>query len=225
MQRASNFVLTCTMEGPPGAEVPASNPEAAAATPASYDQGSYDQTGQYTAEQYAAWAAYYAQNPEAYAAYTSYYSGQQQATGTEHAGSYDQSQYDYSSTENLRHVAYPSGYQQPQQQADILTCQPSHTVWVGNLPIGTSDTDLRNLFAQYGTIENVKLLHEKNCAFIRFAEIIQALEAHNKMQGRFISGQQLKMGWGKPDDRDDGPPPCRNLWLGNVGMFAFVSFS
>lgn len=96
--------------------------------------------------------------------------------------------------------------------------QPSHTIWVGALPTGTSEHDLRQLFGRFGNIENVKTLAEKNCAFIRFSEIREALDAHAHMAGQFIGGQQIKLGWGKPDDAKDelGPPPCKNLWLGNI---------
>lgn len=197
------------MEGAPPVEAPVANPEAATQTAEGATAG-YDQTAYADPNQYAeAWAAYYAAYgyPNYYG--TAGYTGTKtQFLGLAHNLGYEQQQ-------QPEQAAY-----EQQQQHDSMSNfvgQPSHTVWVGGLPIGTSEQELRNLFAPYGCIEHIKLLHEKNCAFVRYSEIIEALEAHNKMQGRFIGGQQLRLGWGKPDERDEGPPPCKNLWLGNIG--------
>eukprot|EP01127_Copromyxa_protea_P012876 TRINITY_DN338_c0_g1_i2.p1 TRINITY_DN338_c0_g1~~TRINITY_DN338_c0_g1_i2.p1 ORF type:complete len:559 (-),score=121.77 TRINITY_DN338_c0_g1_i2:711-2387(-) len=180
------------LTGPPGAEVPAAKPEGADGTNPDqpYDAAAYAQY----------WAAYYA-------AYNNYYgSAGFNGNGAEQAGGNDYAQPVQSAPQSNYSV-------HPQD----MVGQPSHTVWVGGLPMGTTEQELRNLFSQFGGIENVKMLHEKNCAFVRFNEIGEAYAAHTKMQGQFIGGQQLKMGWGKPDEKDEGPPPCKNLWLGNIG--------
>lgn len=95
--------------------------------------------------------------------------------------------------------------------------QPTHTIWVGNLPEYASEYELRCTFAAFGTIEHIKVLPEKSCAFIRYARLHEAMAAHaSTIQ---ISGQTVKIGWGKPDtirQDENGPPPCRNLWLGNI---------
>lgn len=76
------------------------------------------------------------------------------------------------------------------------------------------------------------MLPAKSCAFVRFAEIEAAIQAHAIMHGAVVRGQQIRVGWGKvssflfillifeqpePNGADAGPPPCRNLWIGNVG--------
>lgn len=49
-----------------------------------------------------------------------------------------------------------------------------------------------------------------------------AASAHQDMHGYMFRGHTLRVGWGKPDvhgtaaPKETGPPPCRNLWLGNV---------
>jgi hypothetical protein len=199
------------MDGPPGAEVPTEGPpgaEVPVSKPQSDSTEASEQPG-YDAAAYAAWTAYYASLSAAQGAagYNAYYN---------YGNAYPAASQTLSSCFSRFDDSPSSGYTQPQD----MVGQASHTVWVGGLPIGTTEQELRNLFGQFGCIDNIKMLHEKNCAFVRFSEIAEAYHAHTKMQGQFIGGQQLKLGWGKPDDaKDDGPPPCKNLWLGNIGMW------
>lgn len=206
------------MDAPP-ADIPVSAPQGAeAGAPGSAEQQAY--SGDYA--EY--WAAYYRQM----AAYYYQQQGAEGYAGYQGAEGYDQYQQggDYNQYQSTVLKCFVSNLPLDYNQPDLSTMQPSHTVWVGNLPIGTTEQELRNLFGGFGEIENVKLLHEKNCAFIRFGEIGEAIDAHTKMQGRFIGGQQLKMGWGKPDEnKDDSPPPCKNLWLGNIGKCISYKFN
>jgi len=98
--------------------------------------------------------------------------------------------------------------------------EPTKSIWLGNVDPQTSDNDLQSMVSRFGPIESVKILPAKNCAFVKFADIDAAIAAHSALQGAILHGQHLKVGWGKPEPtpRDDlGPPPCRNLWLGNIG--------
>ncbi len=44
---------------------------------------------------------------------------------------------------------------------------------------------------------NLQVLPTKGCAFIRFAELDAAIQAHATMHGAIVHGQQIKIGWGK----------------------------
>ncbi|PWN46664.1 hypothetical protein IE53DRAFT_322548 [Violaceomyces palustris] len=73
------------------------------------------------------------------------------------------------------------------------------TVYVGNLPADASVDELLNL-VKFGPIENVRLLPEKNCAFISFLDGGTAAAFHADACVKKVSlhNQELKVGWGKP---------------------------
>jgi len=97
--------------------------------------------------------------------------------------------------------------------------EPTRTIWIGNVNPETTESELHGAFARFGLVESVKVLPAKSCAFVRFGEIEAAIQAHAVMHGAVVRGQQIRVGWGKPEPSgaDAGPPPCRNLWIGNVG--------
>jgi len=101
-----------------------------------------------------------------------------------------------------------------------FSSQPTHTVWIGGLHASTSEQELYRIFGAFGHVENIKSLPQKNCAFVRFGSLDDAIRAHTNMTGKYIGGQLVKIGWGKPDavakEQETGPPPCKNLWLGNI---------
>jgi len=117
-------------------------------------------------------------------------------------------------------AALQTAQQQAANEAKESGQEPSRAVWLGNLHPETTDVELHAMLGRYGMIESVKLLGPpKNCAFVRFVELDSAIQAHAAMQGATIHGQNIKVGWGKPEPTprpDIGPPPCRNLWLGNI---------
>eukprot|EP01118_Nematostelium_gracile_P008347 TRINITY_DN2766_c0_g1_i2.p1 TRINITY_DN2766_c0_g1~~TRINITY_DN2766_c0_g1_i2.p1 ORF type:complete len:542 (+),score=168.79 TRINITY_DN2766_c0_g1_i2:74-1627(+) len=97
--------------------------------------------------------------------------------------------------------------------------EPSRSVWLGNIHPDTTESELHSAFQPFGLIEHVKILPAKNCAFVRFIELDAAIRAHSQMFGFTVHGQQVKIGWGKTEGTGaelGGPPPCRNLWLGNI---------
>ncbi|KAK0522636.1 hypothetical protein OC834_005718 [Tilletia horrida] len=75
---------------------------------------------------------------------------------------------------------------------------PGRTVYVGNLPADASVDELLNL-VKFGPIESVKILPEKNCAFISFLEggAGSAFHADACVKKISLHGQELKIGWGK----------------------------
>lgn len=75
----------------------------------------------------------------------------------------------------------------------------NRTVYVGNLPADASVDELLNL-VKFGPIENVRILPEKNCAFISFLDGSTATAFHADACVKKVSlhNQELKIGWGKP---------------------------
>ncbi|PWZ00017.1 hypothetical protein BCV70DRAFT_217054 [Testicularia cyperi] len=100
----------------------------------------------------------------------------------------------------------------------------NRTVYVGNLPADASVDEMLNL-VKFGPIENVRILPEKNCAFISFLDGPTATAFHADACVKKVSlhNQELKIGWGKPSPC---PPAIamavqqnqasRNVYLGQL---------
>lgn len=90
---------------------------------------------------------------------------------------------------------------------DIPTNQvPTRSLWLGQLELTTQTTnELQMIFSKFGIIESIRILPDRECAFINFTTIEEALRARdalvNKMGNRLYSHSMstVKVGFGKPD--------------------------
>ena len=75
----------------------------------------------------------------------------------------------------------------------------SRTVYLGNIPPETSAEEILN-HVRSGQVESVRLLPDKNCAFISFLDSSSATHFHSDaiLKKLAIKGQDIKIGWGKP---------------------------
>lgn len=98
------------------------------------------------------------------------------------------------------------------------------TVYIGNIPSNTHVSELLDL-VRFGPIESVRMLPEKNCAFVSFLTGHVAAAFHADMTVKRVSlhKHELKVGWGKPS----APPPAvvmaaqnqhatRNVYIGGI---------
>ncbi|CAO3631121.1 unnamed protein product [Cunninghamella blakesleeana] len=104
---------------------------------------------------------------------------------------------------------------------------PSRSLWIGNLD--TNNIGLENLltlFSQYGAVENVRILPERDCAFVNFVQMEDAIQAKemimNQMNG-MIGSSTVRVGFGKLDAQSPSAMefgnvqgPTRALWIGNL---------
>lgn len=115
------------------------------------------------------------------------------------------------------------GSRMPAAQSGMMV-PVGRTVYVGNLPAEAAVDELLSL-VKFGPIENVRLLPEKNCAFISFlsGQVAAAFHADSSVKHVSLHGQELKIGWGKPSV----PPPAvvmavqqhgasRNVYIGQL---------
>lgn len=124
--------------------------------------------------------------------------------------------------------------------------QPTRSLWVGNLNPSTMGQELMQAFAPYGAIESLRLLPDKECGFVNFVEVSDAIHARdditNRLGGR-VNGlgvepsSPIKIGYGKIDEPSPNlkprphsplPPgisvsgdrdegaPTRALWVGSI---------
>jgi len=88
-------------------------------------------------------------------------------------------------------------------------------LYVGNLPHSTTDTELRNLFAAHGAVENVSIITDRETgrargfAFVEMTDAGEAEKAIAALNGSELGGRVLKINEAKPKtDRprgDSGP--------------------
>lgn len=83
-------------------------------------------------------------------------------------------------------------------------------LYVGNLSFKTSEEDLRQLFGNYGDVESVNIITEretgrsKGFAFIDMPNDKQAKEAIIALNGSEFGGRTLKVSEAKPQERREG---------------------
>lgn len=105
-----------------------------------------------------------------------------------------------------------------------LVSGTSRTVYLGNIPPDTSAEEILG-HVRSGQIESVRLLPDKNCAFISFLDGSSATHFHSDaiLKKLAIKGQDIKIGWGKPSSvptsvalavQQNGA--SRNVYLGNL---------
>jgi RNA recognition motif-containing protein len=111
----------------------------------------------------------------------------------------------------------------PIQQQGI-TAGTSRTVYLGNIPPETSAEEILG-HVRSGQIESVRLLPDKNCAFISFLDAASATHFHSDaiLKKLSIRGQDIKVGWGKPSQVPSSVAlavqqsgASRNVYLGNL---------
>ncbi len=83
-------------------------------------------------------------------------------------------------------------------------------IFVGNIPFGSSADDIRQLFEQYGTVENVDMITDRETGRFRgfgFVEMLEADEANAaiaELNGSMLTGRPLTVNEARP--REDRRP-------------------
>ncbi|OAV95613.1 hypothetical protein PTTG_11439, partial [Puccinia triticina 1-1 BBBD Race 1] len=82
----------------------------------------------------------------------------------------------------------------------VLQSSPTRALWVGSIPSQTTPNLLMDIFSPYGAIESVRVLSHKNCGFINFEHLDDAVRARKALSGREILGSEVgavKIGYAK----------------------------
>ena len=85
----------------------------------------------------------------------------------------------------------------------------SKKLYVGNLPFSATEDSLKEVFAQFGTVESVSVITDrstgqsKGFGFIELANKSEADAAINKMNGSELDGRTLKVSEAKPQASRD----------------------
>ena len=77
-------------------------------------------------------------------------------------------------------------------------------IFVGNLDFGTTEESLRQLFAEYGTVDRVSIVTDRDTgrsrgfAFVEMPEACEADKAINALNGFFQGGRALNVNEARP---------------------------
>ncbi|MEW5814579.1 MAG: RNA-binding protein [Spirochaetota bacterium] len=69
-------------------------------------------------------------------------------------------------------------------------------IYVGNLPFGSKEEDLKNLFSQFGDVTSVKIITDRDTGRSRgfgFVEMDNAEAAINGLNGKDFGGRELRV--------------------------------
>ena len=70
-------------------------------------------------------------------------------------------------------------------------------LYIGNLSYNVKESDLRHVMEEYGTVESVKLIMDRNTnrskgfSFVEMPEAAEAQQAINKLNGAEYVGRQM----------------------------------
>ena len=84
-------------------------------------------------------------------------------------------------------------------------------IYVGNLPFSATETSIRELFAQHGTVESVALINDRETGRPRgfgFVEMPRddATRAIQNLNGQDLGGRPLKVNEAQDKPRGNGGP-------------------
>ena len=88
----------------------------------------------------------------------------------------------------------------------------SMNLYVGNLSYHTTESDLRDLFAQYGEVESAKIIMDrdsgrsKGFGFVEMSNRSEGEQAIAELNGKEFDSRQIKVNEAKPrtNNRDSG---------------------
>ena len=93
--------------------------------------------------------------------------------------------------------------------AEENDAQVSRSLWIGSIPVSTTNTSLDAIFGRYGNIESTRVLTHKNCGFVNFESIENAVQARGALNGKeiFPGAGQVRIGYAKaPNNSTSGTP-------------------
>lgn len=87
-------------------------------------------------------------------------------------------------------------------------------IYVGNIPYGKNEDDLKDLFGQYGEVSSVKFINDKETGrfrgfgFVEMANKDEADKAITALEGNDFGGRTLRVNEARPR----APRPPRDRW-------------
>ncbi len=89
-------------------------------------------------------------------------------------------------------------------------------IYVGNLPYGTTDEDLKSVFAEFGEVSSVNIIKDrmtgnsKGFGFVEMDNDEEGQKAIDEVNGKELQGRPLKVNLARP--RQERPRQERRSW-------------
>ncbi|TFK42882.1 hypothetical protein BDQ12DRAFT_758558 [Crucibulum laeve] len=106
-----------------------------------------------------------------------------------------------------------------------LQSTPTRALWIGSIPSTTTPATILSVFSPYGPIESARVLTHKNCGFINFERLDDAVRARKALNGRDVLGSDvgaIRIGFAKVPVKNGqegagGPEESQNVVVQGVG--------
>ncbi|KAJ7273528.1 hypothetical protein B0H12DRAFT_1089857 [Mycena haematopus] len=106
-----------------------------------------------------------------------------------------------------------------------LQSSPTRALWIGSIPSTTTPATILSVFSPYGPIESARVLTHKNCGFINFERLDDAVRARKALNGRDVLGSDvgaIRIGFAKVPVKNGpeggaGPEESPSLTVQGVG--------
>lgn len=72
-------------------------------------------------------------------------------------------------------------------------------LFIGNIENTATEDELKELFSEFGTVTDIRLLGDKGIAFMEMSTQIEAEEAKKDLDGREFKGRSLKVNEARKD--------------------------
>ncbi|KAJ1915370.1 hypothetical protein H4219_004355 [Mycoemilia scoparia] len=107
--------------------------------------------------------------------------------------------------------------------SDAQAMQPTRALWIGNISSSTTPQILEEFFSKFGTIESARVLSHKNCGFVNFEKLEDAVRAKQDINGKELQGSIVRIGYAKEPVK--GGPDAQNRWVNPVPSTAPLTIS
>lgn len=72
-----------------------------------------------------------------------------------------------------------------------LQSSPTRALWIGSIPSTTTPATILSVFSPFGPIESARVLTHKNCGFVNFERLDDAVRARKALNGRDVLGSDV----------------------------------
>ncbi|KAK7043636.1 hypothetical protein VNI00_008247 [Paramarasmius palmivorus] len=112
-----------------------------------------------------------------------------------------------------------------------LQSTPTRALWIGSIPSTTTPATILNVFSPYGPIESARVLTHKNCGFINFERLDDAVRARKALNGRDVLGSDvgaIRIGFAKvpvkngQEGSNEENAPVSVTGVGELGVGATI---
>ncbi|KAI0303363.1 hypothetical protein B0F90DRAFT_1809585 [Multifurca ochricompacta] len=107
-----------------------------------------------------------------------------------------------------------------------LQSTPTRALWIGSIPSTTTPATILSVFSPYGPIESARVLTHKNCGFINFERLDDAVRARKALNGRDVLGSDvgaIRIGFAKvPRSGQEEAPSLNVQGVGDLSVGATI---